>query len=94
MIYINHNDHNVLHFDKEDVLARIAIKDIPKNQQISKNELKRIRGGSAGLPDVGDDVLVAFMFGDIRRPIIIGSLWNGKDVPPVGSNSDTRDTKS
>lgn len=96
MVYINHNDHKALHSYEEEVLARIAIKDIPKNQQISKNELQRISGGSKGsdcLPDVDDGVLVAFIHGDIRMPIVIGSLWNGKDVPPVSSNSDTRDTK-
>ena len=77
-------------------MARITIRDIPKNQEISKNELKRIRGGtdsSSWVPENDDEVLVAFMFGDLRRPFVIGSLWNGKDVPPVSSDSDTRDTK-
>lgn len=35
------------------------------------------------LPEVNDEVLVMFEHGDMRRPIIIGSLWNGKDDPPV-----------
>jgi phage protein D len=34
------------------------------------------------LPDVDDEVLVAFEFGDVRRPYVVGSLWNGKDKPP------------
>ncbi|MBW2661782.1 MAG: phage tail protein, partial [Deltaproteobacteria bacterium] len=35
------------------------------------------------LPEVDDEVLVAFEHGDIRFPYIIGALWNGKDVPPT-----------
>ncbi|MCX6581400.1 MAG: phage baseplate assembly protein V [Candidatus Aminicenantes bacterium] len=43
--------------------------------------------GSFFLPEVGDEVLVGFENGDINRPYVIGSLWNGKDKSP-GSNSD------
>ena len=34
------------------------------------------------LPEVEDEVLVAFAQGDIDYPYILGSLWNGKDKPP------------
>jgi phage protein D len=34
------------------------------------------------LPEIDDEVLVAFEHGDINRPYIIGSVWNGKDNPP------------
>jgi uncharacterized protein involved in type VI secretion and phage assembly len=36
---------------------------------------------------VDDEVLVAFGNGDINEPYIIGSLWNGVDLPPE-TNSD------
>jgi uncharacterized protein involved in type VI secretion and phage assembly len=42
------------------------------------------------VPEVGDEVLVAFMDGDIERPVIIGSLWNGKDKPPGGSKPEEK----
>jgi uncharacterized protein involved in type VI secretion and phage assembly len=38
--------------------------------------------GSWFVPDVNDEVLVAFEAGDPRRPYVIGALWNGSDAPP------------
>jgi len=34
------------------------------------------------VPEVGDEVLVAFEMGNIDHPYVIGSLWNGQDGPP------------
>jgi uncharacterized protein involved in type VI secretion and phage assembly len=39
------------------------------------------------LPEVDDEVLVAFEHGSIDFPYVVGSLWNGKDKAPE-SNSD------
>ncbi len=39
------------------------------------------------LPEIDDEVLVMFEHGDIRQPYIIGSLWNGVDLPPVGDEA-------
>jgi uncharacterized protein involved in type VI secretion and phage assembly len=39
--------------------------------------------GTWFIPDVDDEVLVAFEGGDPRHPIVIGALWNGQDAPPV-----------
>ena len=45
--------------------------------------------GTYFLPEVGEEVLVAFERGDLRSPYVVGSLWNGNDKPPV-SNTDGR----
>lgn len=42
-------------------------------------------GGNRGswfMPEVGDEVLVAFNQDDVAHPYIIGFLWNGQDAPP------------
>jgi uncharacterized protein involved in type VI secretion and phage assembly len=38
--------------------------------------------GTWFVPDVDDEVLVAFEAGDPRRPYVLGGLWNGRDSPP------------
>jgi uncharacterized protein involved in type VI secretion and phage assembly len=38
--------------------------------------------GSWFVPDVDDEVLVAFEQGDARRPYVLGGLWNGRDRAP------------
>lgn len=34
------------------------------------------------LPEINDEVLVAFEHGDIHRPYVIGGVWNGLDATP------------
>lgn len=43
--------------------------------------------GSFFLPELNDEVLVAFEHGNINAPYVVGALWNGKDKPP-DTNSD------
>jgi uncharacterized protein involved in type VI secretion and phage assembly len=43
--------------------------------------------GTFFLPEVGDEVIVAFDRGDINQPYVIGALWNGVDKPPE-TNAD------
>jgi uncharacterized protein involved in type VI secretion and phage assembly len=58
-------------------------------------------GNSRGtwfIPDVGDEVLVAFEAGNPRRPYVVGALWNGVDAPPeqmdAAGNNNIRSIRS
>lgn len=37
------------------------------------------------IPEIDDEVVCLFEHGDVEHPIVIGSLWNGKDKP-AGAN--------
>ena len=48
-----------------------------KHEGAETDELR----GFFGLPEKDDEVVVAFMFGSFREPIIMGQMYNGKDLP-------------
>jgi len=45
------------------------------------------------LPEVDDEVLVAFEQGDPNYPYVIGTLWNGKDKPPESNRDGKNDVR-
>jgi uncharacterized protein involved in type VI secretion and phage assembly len=40
------------------------------------------------MPELDDEVLVAFEHGSFDHPYIVGFLWNGVDVPPETTNTN------
>ena len=46
------------------------------------------------IPEIGDEVLVAFERGDLRFPYVVGALWNGKDRPIPLSKRTAHDRSS
>ncbi len=69
-------------------LGRVRVK-FPTLTEQHASSWARVVGVGAGknrgwycLPEINDEVLVAFEHGDINRPYIIGNVWNGQDKPP------------
>ena len=69
-------------------LGRVKVK-FEWLSDLNESAWARIAAPTAGkdrgiyfLPEIDDEVLVAFAHGDVRFPYVIGSLWNGVDVPP------------
>ena len=49
--------------------------------------------GTVFIPEVGDEVLVAFEREDLRFPYVLGALWNGKDKPPLANDDGNNDKR-
>ena len=45
------------------------------------------------IPDVDDEVLVTFVNGDPRHPVVIGGLWNGNADPPASISNGRNQQK-
>ncbi len=84
-------------------LCRVKVK-FPWLSRDDESNWARVASPMAGndrgltfLPEVDDEVLIAFEYGDINMPYVIGSLWNGVDKPPYGNddgNNNIRIIKS
>lgn len=44
--------------------------------------------GAFFMPEIDDEVLVAFEHGDFDHPFIVGFLWNGVDTPPEATHKN------
>jgi len=76
-----------------DGMGRVKVK-FPWLSDVDESDWARVAAPMAGkqrgvyfLPEVDDEVLVAFEHGNVRFPYVVGALWNGKDAPPA-TNSD------
>ncbi len=46
------------------------------------------------IPEVGDEVVVGFLGGDLRYPVVLGSLWNGSHAPPESLDAAKNDVRA
>ncbi|KEO83295.1 phage baseplate assembly protein V [Tumebacillus flagellatus] len=73
-----------------DNLARVKLK-FPIREGEETTDWARVANlfagkdrGSLFIPEVGDEVLVAFHLGEVSQPYVIGSLWNKDQTAPKG----------
>ena len=50
--------------------------------------------GNYWLPEIGTEVLVGFIHGNMNMPVVLGCLWNGTDKLPEGAASEKNETKT
>lgn len=83
--------------DDPERLARVKVElynfDSDRDVAVWARVAAPFAGGQRGaffIPSVGDEVVVVFLSGDARAPIVVGSLWNGGQRPPetIGDRVD------
>ena len=75
--------------DDPEKLGRVRVK-FPTLSQDDESAWCRIATPGGGrdrglqwIPEVDDEVLVGFELDDTSRPVLLGGLWNRKDMPPA-----------
>ena len=80
-------------------MGRVKV-SFPWHSQPQESHWARVATPMAGkkrgiyfIPEVNDEVLVAFDRGDVRFPYVLGSLWNGKDSSPETNDDGKNDVR-
>ena len=83
----------------DDGLCRVKVR-FPWHENASESFWARLATPMAGkgrglvmIPEVGDEVLVAFEREDLRFPYVLGGLWNGTDKPPLANDDGKNDKR-
>lgn len=50
--------------------------------------------GNYWLPEIGSEVLVGFIHGNMNMPVVLGCLWNGKDKLPKEAPNEKNEIKT
>jgi phage baseplate assembly protein V len=82
-----------------DSMGRVRVK-FPTLPEMPESYWARVVTPMAGkqrgwvtLPEIDDEVLVAFMHGDFNNAIVLGALFNGEDTPPYANDDGNNDLR-
>jgi uncharacterized protein involved in type VI secretion and phage assembly len=80
-------------------LGRVKVR-YPWHEKSTESYWARLATPMAGndrglvcIPEVNDEVVVAFEREDLRFPVVLGALWNGKDKPPFDNGDGNNDKR-
>jgi uncharacterized protein involved in type VI secretion and phage assembly len=83
----------------EDGLCRVKVR-FPWHEKPRESYWARLATPMAGkerglvaIPEIGDEVVVAFEREDLRFPYVLGALWNGVDKPPLANDDGKNDKR-
>jgi len=87
----------VTNSDDPQNLGRVKLQ-FPWMSEEAESSWTRVVGAGAGpeagfmiIPEVGDEVLVAFEQGHFNRPYVLGGLWNGQHaLPPTAASGNEK----
>ena len=87
-------------WDKEHV-GMIKVEYLMGEKNKKTSDWVRVMSGYCGdgfgnywLPEIGTEVLVGFIHGNMNMPVVLGCLWNGKDKLPEGTADEKNETKA
>lgn len=84
--------------DDPEKLGRVRVRFPHLDDQVSHWARLVSAGAGAGRgsffrPEPGDEVMVSFVHGDTRRPVVLGGVWSTQDKPPDESLSADNDVR-
>ncbi len=84
----------VTNLNDPDNLGRVKVKyawlgEIESDWVRIASPMAGAQRGFLYLPEVNDEVLIAFEHGDVHHPYIVGALWSSTDKPPKANNEAT-----
>lgn len=90
----------VTNTEDPDNLGRVKIKFLLRDSAENESGWARVivpfAGSSMGfymLPNVGDEVVVAFLGGQLDKPVVIGGIWSKTKKPPKDNEKGKNNTK-
>ncbi|MBF4692029.1 phage baseplate assembly protein V [Fusibacter ferrireducens] len=90
----------VTNTEDPDNLGRIKVKlplrDEAENESAWARVIIPFAGKEMGvyfIPDVGDEVIVAFLGGQLEKPVIVGGVWSKSVKPPMANEEGKNLTK-